>query len=70
MLPFSRERQRLPDLKASLAVYRLVFGQPRQEDLLAHLKGRPLEDLVRWRVSLSPPDVPIGAPTPVAQIPG
>ncbi len=69
MLPFSREQQRLPDLKASLAVYRLVFGQPRQEDLLAHLKGRPLEDLVRWRVSLSPPDVPIGTRTPAAHTP-
>jgi hypothetical protein len=55
MLPFSREQQRLPDLKASLAVYRLVFGQPRQEDLLAHLKGRRLEDILRWRVSLAPP---------------
>ena len=55
MLPFSREHQRLPDLKASLAVYRLVFGQPRQEDLLSHLKERHPESLSPWRLDLSPP---------------
>jgi hypothetical protein len=52
---FSREQQRLPDLKASLAVYRLVFGQPRQEDLLSHLKERDTEALAAWRFDLSPP---------------
>lgn len=57
MLPFSREQQRLPDLKASLAVYRLVFGQPRQEDLLSHLKERNAETLAGWRFDLSPPVV-------------
>src|SRR5579872_3163553 len=55
MLPFSREQQRLPDLKASLAVYRLVFGQPRQEDLLSHLKERDTDSLAAWRFDLSPP---------------
>jgi hypothetical protein len=55
MLPFSREQQRLPDLKASLAVYRLVFGQPRQEDLLSHLKERDPDALSAWRLNLSPP---------------
>ena len=55
MLPFSREQQRLPDLKASLAVYRLVFGQPRQEDLLSHLKERDPDALSAWRLDLSPP---------------
>jgi hypothetical protein len=52
MLPFSREQQRLPDLKASLAVYRLVFGQPRQEDLLSHLKERDSDALSAWRLAL------------------
>jgi hypothetical protein len=47
--------ERLPDLKASLAVYRLVFGQPRQEDLLSHLKERDREALAAWRFDLSPP---------------
>ncbi|TPL11716.1 SWF/SNF helicase family protein [Mesorhizobium sp. B2-4-14] len=37
MLPFSREEKRLEWLKRSLTVYRLAFGQPRQDDLLAHL---------------------------------
>lgn len=37
-LPLSREAARLPALRGSLAVYRMVFGQPRQEDLLEHLK--------------------------------
>lgn len=37
MLPFSREVTRLAWLKRSLAIYRLAFGQPRQDDLLAHL---------------------------------
>jgi hypothetical protein len=37
MLPFSREVRRLEWLKRSLTVYRLAFGQPRQEDLLKYL---------------------------------
>ena len=37
MLPFSKGVQRLEALKSSLALYRLVFGQPRQEELLEHL---------------------------------
>jgi hypothetical protein len=39
MLPLSREVQRLEWLKRSLTVYRLAFGQPRQEDLLAYLNS-------------------------------
>ncbi|HJW55334.1 MAG TPA: helicase C-terminal domain-containing protein [Burkholderiaceae bacterium] len=39
MLPFSREVQRLGWLKRSLTVYRLAFGQPRQEDLLVYLQS-------------------------------
>jgi hypothetical protein len=37
-LPLSREAARLPALRGSLVVYRMVFGQPRQEDLLEHLQ--------------------------------
>ena len=36
-LPLSREAARLPALRRSLAVYRMVFGQPRQDDLVEHL---------------------------------
>ena len=34
---FSREASRLGQLKRSVATYRLVFGQPRQDDLIAWL---------------------------------
>ncbi|MBL9024535.1 MAG: hypothetical protein JNL21_20235 [Myxococcales bacterium] len=37
VLPLSREIAQLERLKKSLAVYRLVFGQARQDDLLAYL---------------------------------
>lgn len=36
-LPLSRDLQRLEDLRRSLAVYRMVFGQARQEELIAFL---------------------------------
>lgn len=39
-LPLSRDRLRLEALRRSLAVYRMVFGQPRQEDLLEYLLSR------------------------------
>jgi hypothetical protein len=38
-LPLSREIEKLERLKRSLAVYRLVFGQPRQDDLTGVLLG-------------------------------
>ena len=37
LLPYSREMARLEWLKKSVAVYRLAFGQPRQDDLLSYL---------------------------------
>lgn len=40
LLSFSREVRQLERLKRSLALYRLVFGQPRQEDLLNYLTER------------------------------
>lgn len=39
-LPLSRDCERLESLRRSLAVYRMVFGQSRQEDLLAYLLDR------------------------------
>jgi hypothetical protein len=58
-LPFSRDETRLLALKRSLAVYRLAFGQPRQEDLIAFLEksigpeevGRICDEL---RIELAP----------------
>ena len=63
VLPFSREAARLPRLRKSLAVYRLAFGQPRQEELVEFLGDRIKPDLrERWlsqlRIDLSPPSVP------------
>ncbi len=40
LYPFSREQARFADLKQKLALYRLAFGQPRQEDLLAYLQAQ------------------------------
>lgn len=61
LLPFSREESLLEKLKRSLAVYRMVFGQPRQEDLLAYLSELPAreetdKDLDRYRISLTVPE--------------
>lgn len=39
-IPLSREEGRLTDLRRSLALYRLVFGQPRQEELVELLKQK------------------------------
>ena len=36
-LPLSQDASRLEALKRSLAVYRMVFGQPRQDDLITFL---------------------------------
>jgi hypothetical protein len=36
-LPFSREVDRLYGLRRALAIYRMVFGQSRQEDLITYL---------------------------------
>lgn len=59
--PFSREVQRLGRLKKGLALYRMVFGQPRQEDLLEYLQEHASdldpEELLAFRISLAPPDV-------------
>jgi hypothetical protein len=50
-LPLSRDCQRLEALRRSLTVYRMVFGQSRQEDLLAylldHLPASEAEDIIR-----------------------
>lgn len=60
ILPYSKEVPHLQRLKNMLALYRLVFGQPRQEDLLNYLETeiggiRGYEDFNKWRISLVPP---------------
>ena len=54
-----REIRRLEWLKRSLTVYRLVFGQPRQEDLLEYLHSLlgtdiAAEDLAELQIRLEP----------------
>jgi len=62
-LPLSREAERVEHLLRSLTLYRMVFGQPRQEDLVGYLAGRiDGEDASRLadslRVNLAPHDPP------------
>ena len=59
LIPYSREVGQLARLKRGLALYRLVFGQPRQEDLLGFLNDKlPEEDVERiveeWKIDLRP----------------
>jgi hypothetical protein len=62
VLPLSRDAERLGALRRSLVMYRMVFGQPRQEDLLEYLtKHLPEEEVPqvveRLRLDLGPPRV-------------
>lgn len=59
-LPLSREIGRLAALRRSVAAYRLVIGQPRQDDLLRWLSGRYTEEELaqlqeELRIDLAPP---------------
>lgn len=55
ILPLSKERSQLVRLKRGLALYRLVFGQPRQQELLEYLASRSDEaDSEALRISLAP----------------
>ena len=54
-LPMSREVGQLSRLKRSVALYRLVFGQPRQEDLIEYLAGVDDQSILdELRIDLSP----------------
>jgi hypothetical protein len=59
IIPFSKEEQLLAHLKRCLVLYRLVFGQPRQEDLLNHLLEKLPKEAAEaacknWQISLMP----------------
>lgn len=58
-LPLTRDRARLRALRRSLAVYRMVFGQPRQDDLVEYLLREFDDDEIKvlleeLRVELGP----------------
>ena len=58
LLPYSKEVGKLKRLKQGLALYRMVFGQPRQEDLLFSLSqnnSHEVTDFSKWFISLQPP---------------
>ena len=59
LTPYTREVEQLARLKRGLALYRLVFGQPRQQDLLEYmsrvLPQEQSDELVaQWRINLTP----------------
>lgn len=59
LLPYSKEVGKLKRLKQGLALYRMVFGQPRQEDLLFSLSQNENYEslnLTDWLISLQPPE--------------
>jgi hypothetical protein len=57
--PLSTDLAKYRRIKDDLALYRLTFGQPRQEDLLELLKQRGVQDdperMAELRLNLSPP---------------
>jgi hypothetical protein len=60
MIPMSQDEERYDRLQKSLAAYRLVFGQPRQEDMLHYLRRHFTSEQLADRISdlaidLSPP---------------
>lgn len=58
LIPFSRDWTKLQNLKQALVFYRMVFGQPRQEDLLHSILNSPeIEDYLNslsLQIDLSP----------------
>lgn len=56
----SSENSRFEALRRSLITYRMVLGQPRQEDMLRHLEKQAggdeayLEELLKYKIDLSP----------------
>ncbi len=53
-LPLSREEGMHDSLKRSTAAYRLVFGQPRQDDLLSYLDKSECLDMTGLTIDLRP----------------
>ena len=82
VLPLSRDIVQFSRLRRSLALYRMVFGQPRQDDLIAYLIERmPVEaareQLTAARIDLHPPPLtgsraqtPAVAAKPHSRVPG
>jgi hypothetical protein len=59
VMPLSRDRERLSSLSKALIAYRMVMGQPRQEDLVYYLQkrfeaGLNAEEFLKYKIDLSP----------------
>jgi len=58
VLPMSRDVNRIEALKRGLVLYRMVFGQPRQEDLMNFLRGimddERMEEMLNLKIDLEP----------------
>lgn len=59
-IPLSRDRHRLEQLRKSLVLYRMVFGQPRQDELVQYLARVLPPDAIQatvdtLRIDLMPP---------------
>ena len=67
-LPYTAEVEAFDRLKRQLAAYRVVFGQPRQEELVTLLDraGVDVARLRDWAVDLSPPAIPRSPASPRA----
>ena len=61
LLPYTREVEAFQRLKRQLAAYRVVFGQPRQEELIALLERADfsVDQLRELTIDLSPLDLAI-----------
>ena len=59
LLPYTTEREAFARLKRQLAAYRVVFGQPRQEELVTLLDRSDVDvaKLKHWAVDLRPPEI-------------
>ena len=58
-LPLTSEVEQLAALRRTLAIYRMVFGQPRRDELLDYLLGQmdadePAKDLHDLRIVIAP----------------
>ena len=61
VLPLSRDAARIDSLRQALTVYRMVFGQPRQDDLLEFIlrevpPNRRDDLAAAITIDLSPPE--------------
>ena len=65
LLPYAQEVEAFRRLKRQLAAYRVVFGQPRQEELITLLDRAELStgQIQGLTIDLSPPDIQTGLQT-------